>query len=259
MAAPKPIKKVAEFIAAVEAIVFHWGMQMPFWFRGHADSSWELVPKLFRFERPDETALRIDFERVGVELLNGRTPSDHWEWYFLAQHYGVPTRLLDWTEGALLALYFALRERKAWPDQGTNASVWMLDPKWLNRRSGLKPFLARPTSEVSEWLPLDPADKVDASSPLAIVPPYVARRLAVQRSQFVLFGTERRALSDLHTDPNNRLAKFEIFGPATDFILGELLLLGISETTLFPDLEGLARELEGKFAGKKIVGNLQSK
>src|SRR5205823_4830121 len=60
----------------------------------------------------------------------GREETDLW--LFLAQHFGVPTRLLDWTQGALIALYFALLEEKA---DKPRPIVWMLNPTQLNRKS----------------------------------------------------------------------------------------------------------------------------
>jgi hypothetical protein len=98
--------------------------------------------------------------------------------------------------------------------------------------------------------PKSPA-KQSRPPPIAIAPPHVARRVAVQRSQFVLFGLNSSGLSDLEPVEDGRLTRIEIIGDATSRLLAELKLCGIFETTLFPDLEALARELQGKYAGPK--------
>ncbi len=73
-----------------------------------------------------------------------RIPTDHWDLYFLMQHYDLPTRLLDWSFSSLVGLFFAVydyRMLKAdWtrsiddvPD--TDAAVWMMDSETLNRNT----------------------------------------------------------------------------------------------------------------------------
>ena len=60
------------------------------------------------------------------------------ELYELMQHYAVPTRLLDWTEGASIALYFAIRMRVFGKQELPTEKipcVWMLNPSWLNHKS----------------------------------------------------------------------------------------------------------------------------
>src|SRR6516164_9147939 len=79
-----------------------------------------------------DVLLRTEFKRRGGQLT-AEKPADRWEWYFLMQHYGAPTRLLDWTDGALIALYFAVRPHVESDEfEGKNAVVWALDPGCLN-------------------------------------------------------------------------------------------------------------------------------
>src|SRR5690606_36926394 len=60
-------------------------------------------------------------------------PRDDWEWLFLMQHYGVPTRLLDWTDSPLVALFFAVYNVDR---DDRDASLWVLLPAALNRQTG---------------------------------------------------------------------------------------------------------------------------
>ena len=107
------------------------------WFRGEESAKWStaLKPKLYRTKHKlkevlrQEQDLRLEFRRRGSQLAGEGKPATHWEWYFLMEHYGVPTRLLDWSDGALVALYFALKPTTIPQD----AAVYMLDPWWLNK------------------------------------------------------------------------------------------------------------------------------
>src|SRR5258708_40252820 len=80
-----------------------------FWFRGVADMQWSLNPSALRYPVDEDCAkaLRLvtDFKRV-AEMKIERPPQAHEQlkWAQLAQHYGLPTPLLDWTESATIAL-----------------------------------------------------------------------------------------------------------------------------------------------------------
>lgn len=102
----------------------------PVWFRGQAVSKWKLVPSLARNANhlKMESALLKRFMQDAVPHLD-RLPREEWEWMFLMQHHRAPTRLLDWSEGPLAALYFAVSEDKHIKKDG---AVWCLDPIALN-------------------------------------------------------------------------------------------------------------------------------
>jgi hypothetical protein len=94
-------------------------------------SGFEAVRKYIR-TRTNEDEIRRAFKSSAIQLMTEpHLPADDKGWYFLMQHYGAPTRLLDWTDGALLALSFSVRELK----RPRDVSVWILDPSWLNTKT----------------------------------------------------------------------------------------------------------------------------
>jgi hypothetical protein len=78
------------------------------WFRGVGRKSHLLIPQIYRpkYLSLDPDDLFYRFQVKGASLQPTRP--DAWEWYFIAQHYGLPTQLLDWTDNAYTAVYFAL-------------------------------------------------------------------------------------------------------------------------------------------------------
>ena len=249
------IKSLPEFIELVAEIETRWSpKEEPWglWYRGHRKAYWTLLPKLYRDsksrDREEDDEIREDFIKRAPSLTD-RKPENSWEWYFLMQHYGAPTRLLDWTEGALIALYFAVRENRGYHD----AAVLMLDPWWLNKRVVRVAEVIPPGSPgVSEkdkkryrpWLP-DQFDstKLRRELPVAIYPNYIDRRIVAQRSCFTIHGSRRASLEELFRKKEDHLAKVVIPSYAVAKIVRQLEIAGITEATVFPDLEGLGRQV----------------
>lgn len=259
MSAQKRIGAVSRFVSRVTSLCDAWskedGEPVNPWFRGHTDADWHLVPKLYGYQDRDEDEIRSEFRRRASQLTGPESlpeGNDHWAWYFLMQHHGAPTRLLDWTDGALLALHFAL-----WANKGDrDAAVWVLDPCWLNERAIDRAAVLLtnyPKGVADRWLrPPYSRTKPTERWPVAIDPPHVSRRVAVQHSRFTIHGTDREGLGRLAERRKSRVVKLTIAGRNVQDMKNDLSTLGIVETTVFPDLDGLCRELEADYCSEPI-------
>jgi hypothetical protein len=210
-----------------------------------------------------ENRLYEEFQRCATQLSDLAPGEDwEWEWYFLMQHHGVPTRLLDWSDGALVALHFAVRD-KALPAT-TGSVIYVLDPYWLlkllDRHPDRKHAIERwkrycqthPQREPDEWERLYlPGDEEDADEPLLATPsipvlwdsPHVSRRVAAQRSRFMIFGTDPSWLSELAKGKGSRLNSVHVPAGSINKIRRQLRDAGVTESVVYPDLDGLGREL----------------
>lgn len=215
-------------------------------FRGHSNTSWKLWPTLARVEETNrdfaEKCSYFDFLTRAGSLLPENNSS--WNNAFAMQHHGLPTRLLDWSENFVTALYFALKGA-----QGT-CCVWVLNPFTLNETTINREELLRPQDLngtyddyfVSESRKIE--GKVIAVSPLRHHP-----RVFHQRAGFTIHGDLTTPLESLYP---KTIKKIVIPPEAQHGARQFLKLVGISEFTLFPDLDGLARELNDEHFKKQI-------
>ncbi|MFW6161889.1 MAG: FRG domain-containing protein [Planctomycetota bacterium] len=105
----------------------------PIWWRGQARSGWHLTPRLLREGlEPFEPNIFITFvNRARVRHAECPSGDRIQDWLTFAQHYRLPTRLLDWSTSVLAAAYFAA-EPGTDEDQAKPGAVWALDPGKLN-------------------------------------------------------------------------------------------------------------------------------
>ena len=121
------IRSIGDLIEATQA---QWRIHAIF--RGEDSDAYELRPKIGRALTACDPKLREDplstersvlqeFKLAAALHLTDQ-PKDDWEWMALAQHHGLPTRFLDWTENPLVAAYFA----GSWPTD-TDSVMYVLD------------------------------------------------------------------------------------------------------------------------------------
>lgn len=121
------VKSVADFIDKITEI---GKIHKSVFFRGHSDESFELVPSIYRKNDKNEDFLFIENEDKIYREIIAKSPTEFngkktIEALALMQHYGVPTRVLDLTTNALIALYFACSEKSG--IKGKNGEVLLFD------------------------------------------------------------------------------------------------------------------------------------
>jgi hypothetical protein len=221
------------------------------WFRGHARSSWKLDPTLSRKNKLDaELKVTKRFKQNAFQFLT-HIPQQEWEWMFLMQHYGVPTRLLDWTENPLVGLYFATREDGFYANEKKpSAALWCLFPRKLNEMSGIAmrspdDILAfGEEDELDDYLPSRVGEGISSKNPLAIIAPRQFGRVVAQQGVFTIMHKEARHIEELHDSANNQnhIVKLTIRRKNVHRLRKELDLLRINKLFVFPQLENVAEE-----------------
>ncbi len=227
------------------------------WWRGQArvgDSGgpWTLVPGAYRkgYTRVAEISNISRFMAKARSRHTSCPPDDSLaDWVFLMQHYGLPTRLLDWTESPWVAAFFAIMdEPKAEHEPESDAVIWALNPTKLNLAQIGKPTIVGPMSRESILL-LRPAFDISApesSLVLAISAPEIDPRMAAQLSTFTLHGSSV-SLEELQDKSTPLfLHKAIIPGTAKHDLRVELECMGTRLENLYPDLEHLAQALKDK-------------
>ncbi len=209
--------------------------KQPTWFRGQSDASWQLLPGHQRLKSPPPESVLIQRFKQNATLLVNNVGASQLDWLFYLQHYGVPTRLLDWSESPLFGLYFAVTSNPK-----KDGALWALNPMELNS-------LANTNALDNKYLPSFEDSLLDNYTPLSVeagslkgVLPMAAiatrnnPRIQAQLGVFTIAHLTKQPIEEIGN--GNHVIKYFISAAAKKEFTAELKLLGISRFQLFPEL-----------------------
>lgn len=201
-------------------------------FRGQSDDD-PLLPRIarknpFRDTTDVEKKMISDLARRSNEFVQANMKNE-WDWLALGQHYGLSTRLLDWTTNPLIALWFACCEEKP---TGDYSVVWIYlvpDDAILDISEEKTPFSIGKTK--------------------VFQPNLVGKRLSTQLGWFTShkysINTKPNRFVGLEKngDQKNNLFKIVIPKALRKKFVGILDTCGVNSSTIFPELDGLCQHI----------------
>lgn len=178
-----------------------------------------------------ESTLFESFKRQSV-LHISPAPSNDWEYLSVAQHYGLPTRLMDWTKSPLVALYFSVCRIDAESEPGSLVYGYDLGPL----AKGVEEMI--PSAPYPWKSPLEyKGDKISR-----FIPPVLDKRIAAQSGVFTIHEDPLKPITEVVD--KNKFDSFEVDTKLRVSLRRRLHRLGINQSALFPDLAGLTEHLE---------------
>ncbi len=241
------LRSLADYFQVIGSVL---SLDEVFWFRGHADVSWHLTPSALRPERESERdkalGLLAGFKRVAdIKLERPPAAADDLKWLQLAQHYGLPTRLLDWTQNATIALYFACLRPEL------DGVVYILNPIDLNKlRFPSKPRVLDSHLDakyIEKNLRLGGKANPRGPHTIAISPVWNSETLMLQKGAFTLHGSRRLALDG---DQAPSLVAIPVLSSSKEQLQDELERVGVDEMAIFPELEHACKYLTRKIESR---------
>jgi len=208
-------------------------------FRGQRCQDWGLTPKIartnfrVRYAGPTpeiEEKIFGEFNRLAVPHMGPRMISSPWDQLALAQHHGLPTRLLDWSTNPMVGLWFAVEQP---PEREQDAAVWAYEASEADFvKEEPSPFMIHRT--------------------VIFRPHHHDSRIVAQSGWFTAhrYQPESERFSSLERISARRpsLRKFVVPKQYFPSLRDDLARCGITRASLFPDLAGLCAHLTWHFS-----------
>lgn len=241
----KYISNVVEFIDQVDFLYMIYvdkEVNSELLFRGQTVNN-PLIPRIGRLNlRSSSDSLKkteqllIEEFRRGILPLSEFKPENKWDLLALAQHHGLPTRLLDWSSSALIALWFAV----CYPPKKDNKGKFLDGIVWV-----FAPTVEDYTTDIDEADPFkNGTTKIFRSS-------VISRRISAQSGVFTvhkILDRNKFVAFEKHANFKKKLSPLHIKGSDFAEIRKQLSLLGVSSASVFPDIDGFCRNLEWRYA-----------
>ena len=194
-------------------------------FRGVTRASYKLLPSIGRETKPNGNPITVEEERRMLDIFKHRAYpfvkdyiENDFELLTIAQHHGLPTRLLDWTRNPLVAAFFSVQKdssgRKAEP-----SAIYRYEPKHLAKLDpGIGPF--------------------DINHVRRFIPKHWDNRIIAQNGLFTAHPNPRKEWT------SSRLSKWLIDSAVRKEVKWTLFKMGVHPATIFPDVDGIATHIK---------------
>lgn len=185
-----------------------------------------------------------------VNQIKDENPSktNYAGWMSLMQHYGLPTRILDWSSSPLVACYFALEKNR---DKKNDACIWVLIPRRVNKQEGFEECVY-PIDALTVQNMLLPAFKSNVEIDEDLQDKIIAchsveknLRMYSQQSSFTVHNSRKR-LEDICD--SETLFKFIIPYQYKEKLYKSTTILGISTSFIYPDMEHISKDIIKKYS-----------